>query len=194
MDEHPRLYALDTEFIEDGSTIALLSLALVGTDGREYYAQVVDAPYPLSNPWVRQHVLPHLTPCPSGETRHGHWGRWKQATAAPACVPGCPWRWTSVMAPEIRAFVGTSPLFLTYYGAYDWVAFCQLYGALVDLPQGWPMFAYDLRVLLNIWDYEDVFQPDEMPHHALHDARWIMETFKQYAPRPFSRHSLFGAL
>ena len=32
----------DTEFIEDGETIELISIGIVGDDGREYYAVSTD--------------------------------------------------------------------------------------------------------------------------------------------------------
>ena len=36
-------FFLDTEFIEDGRTIDLLSIAIVCEDGREYYAEPAEA-------------------------------------------------------------------------------------------------------------------------------------------------------
>jgi hypothetical protein len=38
-------YAFDTEFIEDGRTIDLISIGIVCEDGREYYAVNSDAPW-----------------------------------------------------------------------------------------------------------------------------------------------------
>ena len=34
-----------------------------------------------------------------------------------------------------------------YYADYDWVALCQLYGRMLDLPGRWPMFCRDLKQL-----------------------------------------------
>jgi hypothetical protein len=39
--------------------------------------------------------------------------------------------------------------FYTYYGAYDWVVFCWLFGKMIDLPKGFPMFSRDLKVMLD---------------------------------------------
>lgn len=36
-------YFFDTEFIEDGKTIELLSIGIVSEDGREFYAESLDA-------------------------------------------------------------------------------------------------------------------------------------------------------
>lgn len=55
-------YYLDTEFIEDGRTIDLLSIGIVAADGREFYAASTEADPSRANEWVRSHVLPHLPP------------------------------------------------------------------------------------------------------------------------------------
>lgn len=175
------LYALDTEFCENGKTIELISVALVAEDGRTFYVQVCETPIdedrrefygltaPLAHEWVRQHVVPHLdhrnclTPC--------------EASA-------CPWRHKSDVPDAILGFLhDASPVFVGYYSAYDWVALCQLFGTMMDLPQGWPMYCRDLRQLLDYAGLQHVRQPDEMPHHALSDAQWIMETYKRYSTR-----------
>jgi len=39
--------------------------------------------------------------------------------------------------------------FYTYYGAYDWVVFCWLFGKMIDLPKDFPMFSIDLKVMLD---------------------------------------------
>ena len=39
--------------------------------------------------------------------------------------------------------------FYTYYAAYDWVVFCWLFGKMIDLPKGFPMFSRDLKVMLD---------------------------------------------
>lgn len=40
-------YFLDTEFIEDGVTIDLISIGIVSDDGREFYACNRDAHFPM---------------------------------------------------------------------------------------------------------------------------------------------------
>lgn len=37
----------------------------------------------------------------------------------------------------------------TYYGDYDWVAFCWLFGRMIDLPTGFPMYSRDLKQILD---------------------------------------------
>lgn len=66
------------------------------------------------------------------------------------------------IAEEIKEFVGfphyyqknsymrnvvesTKPIFYNYYGAYDHVVLCWLFGKMVDLPNGFPMYSVDLK-------------------------------------------------
>lgn len=35
--------------------------------------------------------------------------------------------------------------FYAYYADYDWVAFCWLYGKMIDLPKGFPKYCIDLK-------------------------------------------------
>ena len=41
------------------------------------------------------------------------------------------------------------PKFYAYYADYDWVAFCWLFGKMMDLPKGFPMYCNDLKQMLN---------------------------------------------
>lgn len=42
-----------------------------------------------------------------------------------------------------------NPEFYSYYGAYDWVVFCWLFGKMIDLPNGFPMYSHDLKSMLD---------------------------------------------
>jgi hypothetical protein len=42
-----------------------------------------------------------------------------------------------------------SPEFYAYYADYDWVAFCWLFGKMMDLPKGFPMYCIDLKQMLD---------------------------------------------
>ena len=62
-----------------------------------------------------------------------------------------------------------------WYGAYDHVALCQLWGSMPTLPRPIPRFTRELR---QRWD--DAGQPELPPkpagtHHALVDARFNLE-------------------
>ena len=141
-------YFVDCEFIEDGHTIDLLSIGVACGDGRELYLENGQADWSKANLWVQENVLPHLTGVGKPRWRIGH---------------------------DLRAFVGDDiPEFWSWCGAYDWVAICQLYGAMVDKPAGWPNYCRDLQQEMDRLGVTD----DQLPahpgdaHNALADARW----------------------
>jgi hypothetical protein len=82
---------------------------------------------------------------------------------------------------KIREFVPpeTKPEFWGYYADYDWVAFCQLFGRMIDLPAGYPTYCRDLK---QIADERGVHLSDVVPqeteHHALSDARWNVAAWR----------------
>lgn len=39
--------------------------------------------------------------------------------------------------------------FYAYYADYDWVVFCWLFGRMIDLPKGFPMYCKDLKQVLD---------------------------------------------
>jgi hypothetical protein len=39
--------------------------------------------------------------------------------------------------------------FYGYYADYDWVLFCWLFGKMIDLPNGFPMYCRDLKQILD---------------------------------------------
>lgn len=39
--------------------------------------------------------------------------------------------------------------FYAYYGDYDWVLFCSLFGRMIDLPEHFPMYCKDLKQMLD---------------------------------------------
>lgn len=45
--------------------------------------------------------------------------------------------------------VDVTPTFYAYYADYDWVAFCWLFGNMMDLPKGFPMYCNDLKQMLD---------------------------------------------
>jgi hypothetical protein len=136
----------DTEFIEDGKTIDLISIGLVREDGARFYAENEECDHSRADPWVVENVLEHL-----------------EGTAAK--------RTRAEIAEGIRAFVGEKPEFWAYYADYDWVVLCQLYGRMIDLPDGWPMYCRDLKQEADRLDAK-LPKQDTTEHHALADAEW----------------------
>lgn len=80
--------------------------------------------------------------------------------------------------------------FYGYYSDYDWVVFCCLFGKMVDLPKGFPMYCIDLKqeldriqeIKFGLTLYKGSLANDikTLPnypkqtneHNALSDARW----------------------
>ena len=146
----------DCEFDEDGHTIDLISIALVSESGVAYSACLSDGwSADRCNDWVKANVLPKLPPPSERKTR-------------------------LQVRDEIRDLVGDAPEFWAYYADYDWVALCQLFGRMVDLPKGWPMFCLDLIQLIKDRQVPKEILPkqdERSEHDALADARWVREAF-----------------
>lgn len=147
-------YWLDTEFIEDGKTIDLISIGIVAEDGREYYGISYEFNADKASQWVKDNVIAHLE-------RPSEMGVWTtRATIA-----------TDVQTFCNSAYYG-KPEFWGYYADYDWVVFCQLFGTMMDLPKGYPMYCRDIKQLCD--DKGDPKLPEQTSteHNALDDARW----------------------
>lgn len=46
-------------------------------------------------------------------------------------------------------YIPNKPEFWAYFGDYDWTVFCWIYGRMIDLPSGYPMYCKDLKQLLD---------------------------------------------
>lgn len=143
-------YFIDTEFIEYPCTIDLISIGIVSEDGKQLYCVSSEFDESKASDWVRENVLPKV----------------RNATKMLRFE----------IADAIKAFIGddNKPEFWGYYADYDWVVFCWLFGSMIDLPRGWPMFCRDLKQLLV--DKNDPIIPESIKpnrsqlHGALEDA------------------------
>jgi len=163
-------YYMDTEFIEYGKTIELISIGIVAEDGRELYLISKEYKYKKADDWVKENViLPmYREQSPTKKQFTGPEDFHKTAGVSKAEI-----------ARKIENFVAnTKPEFFAYYADYDWVVFCQLFGRMIDLPKGFPMFCIDLKQMM--WErglIKENFNikellPQENEHNALSDARW----------------------
>jgi hypothetical protein len=161
-------YWLDTEFIEDGKTIDLLSIGIVCEDGREFYRQFLDADWTKANDWVKENVLPQLAPTAEFGTEE-----WNDQ--------GFPWGSHGSVAYELRQFCNPEkygkPEFWGYYADYDWVALCQLFGTMIDLPKGWPMYCRDIKQWCDELGNPKLPEQGKGEHHALADAKWNLKAW-----------------
>jgi hypothetical protein len=156
----------DTEFLEDGRTIDLISIGMVAEDGREYYA-VVNGPALITrawdHEWLREHVIPSL-PVKAADLPGG-WD-WDKDHADFPAVKDRP-----QIASEVAEFILSvpQPQLWAWYGSYDHVVLSQLWGRMIDHPEGVPMWTANLRQEVALLGYgEDAFE-----HNALADAREV---------------------
>ena len=159
-------YFLDTEFDEDGRTIELISIGVVCEDGRTFYAVSTEFDPRHCNDWVRSNVLPQLPP-----------------------RGGSLWVPRQLIATELAKFIRPDPEveIWTYYGDYDWVVTCQLFGPMIKLPEHFPQLALDLKQ----WALQqgvrqsakEVVPQVNGEHNALEDARWNWRLYDYLSER-----------
>jgi len=142
----------DTEFIEDGKTIDLISIGVIREDGKRYYAEVIECDLSRASPWVVANVIPHL---------RGGVDRLVRAD----------------IASDLIHFMGEKPEIWAYYADYDWVALCQLYGTMMDLPKGWPMYCRDVKQLCDDLGNPKLPAQTDQEHNALMDAVWTKKAW-----------------
>jgi len=162
-------YFYDTEFIEDGKTIDLISIGIVAEDGREYYAISKEFKKRKASQWVKDNVLKYLPPRRVNPMYESP--RLFQESKA--------WKSREQIKEDIIAFIGDEkPEFWAYYADYDHVALCQLFGKMIDLPIGYSMYTNDLKQLCMEKGNPKLKKQTEGEHHALADARWVKDTYK----------------
>jgi hypothetical protein len=158
----------DTEFIEDGNTIALISIGMVAEDGRELYLVNRDMPTRRirRHPWLMANVVPHL-PKGHGDARLSMPKRALFHPQDPIVRP------VARIADRVRDFITATPdpQLWAWYGAYDHVVLCQLWGPMIALPDGVPMFTNDLKQEAVRLGNPALPEQAAGEHNALADAR-----------------------
>lgn len=163
-------YYYDTEFIDDGETVDLVSIGIVAEDGREFYAvsNAFDIRKFCANPWLLENVAPSLP--------------------LAKCGPGCrcmngfhldvdhpSLRSRGQIARAVQGFllVDGHPELWSWYPAYDHVALAQLFGPMADLPKGIPMTTKDIQQEIERLEIDGVLpDPPAGQHNALIDAHY----------------------
>lgn len=151
-------YFYDTEFIEDGQTIELVSIGIVAEDGREYYAVSTDFDGGRANQWVRDNVLSQL-PNPGDKA----------------------WRSKATIRREVLEFLTSGkgrPELWAWVGAYDHVVLAQLYGDMTGLPKQLPRFTRELKQYWEMAGQPVLPAAPAGVHDALVDARHNLVKFK----------------
>ena len=204
-------YFIDTEFIERFHkplfgkaryVIDLISIGIVCEDGRTYQAISNEYRYKDANNWVKENVInPLYVDTVHGDSRNSwnadnfqfYYGRFNKQIAGEIVK--------FVYKPLLDAGIYTTDnidsesliQFYGYYSDYDWVVFCSLFGTMMDLPKGFPMYCKDLKQTLDelqpatIYDspygVTDLKNHPKYPkqtneHNALADAKWNYELYK----------------
>ena len=144
-------YFIDTEFIESGPSkpIQLISIGIVAEDGREFYAVSSEFREEDASEWVKENVLPYLGDETSPDS-------------------------LDTLGYRIERFVhgGGTPEFWGWYSDYDWVVFCQIFGRMIDLPKGFPMYCKDIKQLCDDLGNPELPKQEKGEHNALSDANW----------------------
>lgn len=213
-------------------SIQLISIGVVCEDGREYYAISKDFNPNDADDWVRKNVLDkiqvELWRKQSGFFKYHFDFGLKQLLRMFG-------KSNKRIAEEIKDFISLrntnhwlgyteefrkttdsdsligglndkyKPEFYAYYADYDWVVFCSLFGRMIDLPKGFPMYCKDLKQMLDNYINNQItlytksmmlverpsfeaqlryiknhpeYPKQENEHSALDDARWNKSLYK----------------
>ena len=147
-------YFIDTEFIEYPCTIDLISIGIICEDERKLYCVSRQFDVRKANDWVKDNVILKI---PDEQ----HYMSRKE------------------IKTRILEYIGDDkPEFYGYYADYDWVVFCWLFGAMIDLPKGWPMYCRDIKQMMD--EKGNPKKPDqkEGEHNALSDAIYHKELYE----------------
>lgn len=183
MDESVNIF-YDSEFIDDGYTIEPISFGMVAEGYPPLYwvtNNKVTQNRMLVHPWLRENVVPHLPFIVDRNNgreiiypdyQHADIGAIQDTEAL------------SEYVEEFILSVGPNPQLWADFGAYDHVLMAQLFGPMVNLPDGVPMHTNDFQTLLLLTGAKE----DEIPtftvangvkvaHNALFDALELQHHF-----------------
>lgn len=164
----------DWEFLEHGNSVHPLSVGMVREDGAELYYEFIQAPWDrvYKHEWLRENVVPKLNCTTDGSLVIGQSNDIVKPTLSIR----------SKVYDFLKEAAEDSPLELWgWYSAYDHVCLGQLFGAMVSLPEFVPMWTNDIRQ--ESYRLEDIripnfYEPGELEHHALDDAKVEMRMLK----------------
>lgn len=163
-----------TFFGKTKPTIDLISIGIVAEDGREYYAVSKDfnLKQAWKDNWIQENVLlPIYKEWVHGDMRNHFqfsystmkWllksiGKSNNQISFEIIMFTLDHRheglngWLGFTGDYVEALKKNSiekPQFYAYYADYDWVVFCWLFGRMIDLPKGFPMYCRDLKQMLD---------------------------------------------
>lgn len=185
-------YWIDTEFIEDGKTIDLISIGIVAEDGREFYRINSDCDFSKASDWVKDNVVRQLP-----ERADGAWKTKKMIVFEVIAfleersdlIKERSSQYHSLIEygfnlyPEVLDKIKDLPIrekpeIWGYYCDYDWVVFCQLFGTMMDLPASFPMYCRDIKQWCDYLGNPKLPKQQEGEHDALADAKWNKQAWE----------------
>jgi hypothetical protein len=194
---HKPLFGKKRHFID------MISVGILCEDGREYYAISTDFNPKDADEWVKKNVIAKLPArrvdfydSPRARQEALLWKSNKRIISDLLSFFGCGYEDGNWHAPEGIEVYG-------YYADYDWVLLSSLFGRMIDLPTGFPMYCIDLKQSVDeanrYWHQRDSNAMASMTekehlekkfknfkgyphqtneHHALADAKWNYELYK----------------
>lgn len=175
----------DSEFIDRGNRITPLSIGFVRDDGEELYRvwnselALYDA---VNDPWLRENVVSSLPVTVHG-TEDSFIFTWDENHPDFEYVKP-----VEQIRQDVEDFLlepvlkGGSITLWAWYAAYDHVLLAQIFGKMLDLPAGIPMFTCDLKQEHVRLGEPTLPRQKEGQHNSLADARHnrvIRETLKE---------------
>lgn len=158
----------DTEFLENGKTIDLISIGMVNMDDPTdtFYAVSMefDTAAVFADRWLMTNVMSSID----------HFLVHADQVAVPVdlVVTDEALMTRKEIKEGILEYVdGCVPEWWAWHGAYDHVALSQIFGRMIDLPYRWPFFTNDIKQeAVRLGNPILPPQPDGL-HNALDDAR-----------------------
>lgn len=153
----------DTEFLEDGHTIDLVSIGMFREDGKEYYAINAGMPWTrvMEHKWLAKNVVPHL---PTTVNNNGR----VLDLADPKVKP------IGQIAEEVKLFIqetGPDAELWAWYAAFDHVVLSWLWGPMAQMPPGIPAHTRDIKQEYAKYGNPRAPLQHGLEHHALADAK-----------------------
>jgi hypothetical protein len=161
----------DTEFIDNGKTVRLISIGMVREDGKEYYAINEDPNVVIAAsrvPWLRVNVMPYLPLIyRDSEDFIPQWDTGKPDFQNV--------KTKDRIALDIADFIREvpDPRLWGWFSAYDHLVLSQLYGRMLDMPNGIPQRTNDLAQEAERLKVTLPGMPGIRRHNALEDAREV---------------------
>jgi len=177
-------YYFDTEFAESCGEIQLISIGIVDTHGNTFYAENSGFDIRKANPWVLENVIPKLRwYCPQGHSeprdviRKDNGILTHEVHASVSGIRSSLLTFLRLNKDLPHHYVEECDReFYAYYSAYDWVVLCWIFGTMVELPKGMPMFCRDLKPMLDDSSCV-VISPSTNEHNALEDAKYARDLY-----------------